>query len=117
MARAQGLLPSRQGALEEALRIPVLPLVSIQSCPGSEGLAAIGVVCRERVLADDEGALEEPRLPVAIQAHRELRVVRRFPTEKNAVKQVRPQIPKSPRHRASPRLARTPSPAPAYPWS
>ena len=52
MARAQDLLPNRQGALEEPLRLRVLPLVSIHFCQVVEGLAHVRVACTEGLFSD-----------------------------------------------------------------
>jgi hypothetical protein len=59
MARSQGLLPNHQGTLEEPLRLPVLPLVSIYSCQIVEGLAHRGMGRAKRLLPDRQCALVE----------------------------------------------------------
>src|SRR6516164_6899080 len=59
MARAQGLLPNRQGTLVEPLRLTVLTLVSIQSCQVVEGLAHRGMGCTERLLPNRQCAIVE----------------------------------------------------------
>ena len=59
MARAQGLLPDGQRALEEQLRLPVLPLISIHSRQVVDGLANRGMVRAKRFFADDQRALVE----------------------------------------------------------
>src|SRR6516165_5219946 len=59
MARAERLLPDRQCAVEEPLRLHVLALVSINEAQVVEGLAYVSVAGTQRFFSDRQCALEE----------------------------------------------------------
>jgi hypothetical protein len=60
MGRAKRLLPDRQCALVEFLRLSVLPLVCIHESQVVEAFAHCGVIRTKRCFADRQRALEEP---------------------------------------------------------